>query len=418
MERGWVGPTEVLVLGSGDEVVRTTGPEPVDEAAFGRWAHTLSGLSDRAAVAAVLDAGVGPDRRPYLAVESAPLLADRIELGPLSARDLRAYGIALANALDATHTAGLVHGAISPEAVLDLGDRPLLAGFTQQAPSDAFTPPERAESRAGDVYQLGMTLYAALGGTPGPVLPDLPRVPSRLLRLLRTATAADPAARPTAAELRDGFRRIRLRPPTWALTAAAVVLAAATAATAAVVLAPRQAAAPCEAQTAGRTPDEILTTALTKTAGVSHRFSVQVSGIMNATGTTDATGRNAHYTMRPPAQTGEAKLVDGRLELSGPAAGTRPGVWRPANEEEKPLLSSVPTFVRLLAQVTGQLRSGKRDGCRVTGTVTLGGTDRQYLEATIDDGTGYLRALDVSVEPFGSPGIRVRLSEFDTPLER
>lgn len=91
-------------------------------------------------------------------------------------------------------------------------------------PTRAYRPPPDRPSSptpAGDVYSLAATLYALLAGHPPRLsgvgsptvatllekfeepVPDVPGAPADLVDVLRTGMVNDPAARPTAAVLRD-----------------------------------------------------------------------------------------------------------------------------------------------------------------------------------------------------------------------
>jgi hypothetical protein len=192
------------------------------------WAAALTRTASAHGVVNVLASGLTDDGRPYLAVETGPgTLADRLAGGALTPPAARTCGIDLAEALAVVHAAGIVHGAVRPSTVLATDDRATLSGFgisapgvSQPLPADAYTPPEHlgaalegraVASPAGDVYDLGLTLHFALGGRPtwteeptsatlrSRPLPATPGMSPAFLALLRSATAVEPEARPTAA---------------------------------------------------------------------------------------------------------------------------------------------------------------------------------------------------------------------------
>lgn len=179
-------------------------PAPGD---FDPWAERLAGIGDPG-LAAVRHAGRDEHGRAVLVVEAAPsTLAERlVETGALNASEVVHIGRFLAGGLAALHASGLTHGAVCPSTIA-IADRAFLAGYDTFAPGLArpgarnpFAPPGDA-GPAADVCALAMTLYRAMGGQ-GAASP-LHGVPDALTALLTASTAADPAARPTAAAFRD-----------------------------------------------------------------------------------------------------------------------------------------------------------------------------------------------------------------------
>ena len=174
---------------------------------------------------------------PYLVMERAagPSLKERIAGGALSASELRALGIQVANALAAAHAAGIVHRDVKPANILAAGaGRWKLADFGvahvpdssltitgQFVGSPAYAPPEalvRGDAGPpGDLYGLGATLYEAAAGrwprrdapsgavlAPVPAVRDLvPDLPEDLAAAIDRAVSLEAAARPTATELAE-----------------------------------------------------------------------------------------------------------------------------------------------------------------------------------------------------------------------
>lgn len=231
-----VATAHLLGDGVGGEAVLIVARSAVSTAVradYRRWAAALLTVADGAAIARVLAADVTPDGRPFLVVESGTVLGDRLdEDGPLPVATAVAHGRVLADALVRAHAAGIPHGTVQPATVLvGAEDHAVLAGFGSVAPglavatsADAYTAPEllpdahvgrAVATAAGDVYQLGITLYVALGGEPAwqgtPLdlsaratpLAETPAVRGALLDLLRAMTLTDPGARPSAEQVRD-----------------------------------------------------------------------------------------------------------------------------------------------------------------------------------------------------------------------
>ncbi|GIF52859.1 serine/threonine-protein kinase [Asanoa ferruginea] len=162
---------------------------------------------------------------PYLVMElvEGADLASRLTAGPLPWPDAASLAAQVAAGLAAAHAAGVVHCDIKPGNVmltatgvkiLDFG----IAGLAGVTASDGvrygtvgYLAPERLAGAdptpAGDVYSVGVLLAEALVGrrpesSRGVAsFPVLPGVPAALTRVGAACLAADPALRPSAAEV-------------------------------------------------------------------------------------------------------------------------------------------------------------------------------------------------------------------------
>ncbi|MEU3979208.1 bifunctional serine/threonine-protein kinase/ABC transporter substrate-binding protein [Streptomyces sp. NPDC026672] len=226
-EAGALAAVKVIRAESaGDDAFRTR---------FAREAD-LAGRVDSPWVVPVLGADATA-REPWLATAfvAGPSLAEAVgEHGPLPDVSVRVLGTLLAEALDAVHTAGLVHRDVKPGNVLLAVNGPRLIDFGIARAADdtaltasglvvgtpGFLAPEQARGEeagaASDVFALGCVLaYAATGrspfgtGTPDALLyrtvhdePDLAGVAPELRAALEACLAKDPRGRPGPRELR------------------------------------------------------------------------------------------------------------------------------------------------------------------------------------------------------------------------
>ncbi|WP_051712309.1 protein kinase domain-containing protein [Spirillospora albida] len=157
-------------------------------------------------------------RIPYVVMEllDGETLAARLARGPLPLQEAAGVCARIADALAAAHAAGVVHRDVKPENVFltPVGVKVLDFGiaFTGTSPGSgrvigtpAYVAPElRAGAEptpAADVYALGVILrQALLGGPPSAEFGGLHELPDGIGRLLRSALATSPDARPEAAE--------------------------------------------------------------------------------------------------------------------------------------------------------------------------------------------------------------------------
>ncbi|WP_026162752.1 serine/threonine protein kinase [Kribbella catacumbae] len=149
--------------------------------AFTKQAEALGKIS-HPQVAPVLDAGLS-DGLPYLvSAPDAGTLAEQLRIRRLSPADLAVLGRYLAEGLAAIHSAGLIHGSLTPGAVVLAPDgRPMLSGLilglgqhtghaSLNSPSQLYLAPESLRdgttTTLSDLYALGAVLHAALTGRP------------------------------------------------------------------------------------------------------------------------------------------------------------------------------------------------------------------------------------------------------------
>ncbi|WP_234492118.1 serine/threonine-protein kinase, partial [Streptomyces sp. MBT33] len=173
------------------------------------------------------------------------------EDGPLSPRETARTGLGLVAALRQVHARGVLHRDIKPGNVIVEGAgeperRVVLTDFGIAAIQDAkaltmvgmlvgspdYMAPERVSGRPqgppSDIWSLGATLCAALGGrspfSRGTTLatlhavlyeePELPAAAGPLSNVLAALLEKEPEARPALRELEEALRPIAFPPPT------------------------------------------------------------------------------------------------------------------------------------------------------------------------------------------------------------
>jgi serine/threonine protein kinase len=205
-----------------------------------------AGRLDHPNIARVLDLGEH-DGRPYLVMEllEGESLAARIDrAGPMAPAEAARVVAAVADALQAAHSAGVVHRDVKPGnvfltsggevKVLDFGIASA-AGEAALTTGDllgtaAYLAPERALGRpatpAADLYSLGVVLYelpagrrpfeggsdielamAQVNARPASLGLVAPSTPPSLVAACERAMAKDPAARPPSAAAFAGLLR-------------------------------------------------------------------------------------------------------------------------------------------------------------------------------------------------------------------
>src|SRR5271156_3424040 len=218
---------------------------------FLREQHAMGRLSGPPTIVTILQVGTTTRGRPFIlmpyhAKNSLEALIRRH--GPLDWCETLRIGVKLAGALDAAHSAGILHRDVKPGNILlteygepeltDFGIARIAGGFQTATGvitgSPAFTAPEVLEGKtptpASDVYSLGATLFCALTGhaaferrsgervvaqflriTSQPI-PDLREhgMPDDVAAVIERAMARDPSDRPaSAAEFGEELRELQ-----------------------------------------------------------------------------------------------------------------------------------------------------------------------------------------------------------------
>ncbi|SDP32079.1 Serine/threonine protein kinase [Nakamurella panacisegetis] len=227
-----------------------------DKRRFTREIVAAGAVSAHPHIVTVYDGGTTADAHPYLVMELYPggSYADRIRRsGPVPASEVVDVGLAIADALAAAHSDGILHRDVKPGNILisrygssALADFGLAAlpraaeGFsvTMESLTPSYAPPEAFSgsdpTAAMDIYSLGATLYALLlgraprsdrSGTAPPLarllfllndplpLPDAPDA-ATLMPIIWRATAFRPEDRyPSAAAMRDDLALVKAGRP-------------------------------------------------------------------------------------------------------------------------------------------------------------------------------------------------------------
>ena len=209
-------------------------------------ANVMAMLSSHPSIVSIHSAGVAPDGRPYLVMESCHPrhLGTRLRNHALPLGRALEVAVQIAGTVESAHRLGVLHRDIKPANILftDFG-RPALTDFGISAAeggqgaaafSVAWAPPEQIGNQPmgveGDVYSLAATLHAMLTGhspfdVPGEnnsmalahrvkTMPPPPTgrsdVPESLELVLRTALAKRPEQRyPSALEFARALQRVQ-----------------------------------------------------------------------------------------------------------------------------------------------------------------------------------------------------------------
>ena len=187
---------------------------------------------------------VNDDGRPFIVMEmvESQSLADIIKTdGPLDAKRCAEVGLAVLDALETAHDAGILHRDVKPgNILLTESGRIVLTDFgAARSPNDTpltstglllgspqYIAPERARGRpfgaASDIFSLGSSLYAAVEGHPpfdrGDPLSTMTAVvcepPDQMIRagvlapVLEKLLAKEPGDRPTIEQARTLLRAV------------------------------------------------------------------------------------------------------------------------------------------------------------------------------------------------------------------
>lgn len=190
-----------------------------------RFHHDAQAAGQVRALGALRVLGSGNEGGTYWiasAYAAAPTLSAAVGgSGPLPTGVVLRLVASLAEALDAMHHAGVVHGDLRPAHVLLAADGPktahyglsALADVTSGGPAPAFLAPEQVAGRpaapATDVFALGqLAAYASIGRPPfddpsrvGQEEPDLNELPGELREIVTRCLIKDAALRPSLAQV-------------------------------------------------------------------------------------------------------------------------------------------------------------------------------------------------------------------------
>jgi serine/threonine protein kinase len=264
----WVATDERLGRQVAVKLFRTDVPDPTARERIEAEMRTLASLRHYGLVT-VHDAGLaGSDSVPYLVMElvDGQTLQQRLTSGPLTATETANLGVALADALDYVHAAGVVHRDVKPANILlegrqgqewtavklaDFGiaridDAPRLTALGTTLGTPNYLSPEQVRGSdvgpAADIYSLGLVLLECLTGTMAFTGSSIEAAVARLHRdpdipadldpawreLVGRMTSRKPAQRPTAAEVSARLANLQQPAATGATTIMASVPVGAT----------------------------------------------------------------------------------------------------------------------------------------------------------------------------------------------
>src|SRR5262245_4461255 len=151
------------------------------EVAYRRFLREAAALARvrHPSLPAVMEVGQAGDV-PYLVLElsNGETLSGRLERGPLGETQVISLAAQLSSALDAIHSAGLLHRDVKPQNIVfdatsgaarlvDLGSAIVAPGSSSVTVTRAYAAPEVLRGDSGDtradLYSLGRVLFEAIG---------------------------------------------------------------------------------------------------------------------------------------------------------------------------------------------------------------------------------------------------------------
>ncbi|MEM9131762.1 MAG: protein kinase [Actinomycetota bacterium] len=209
-------------------------PETIER--FNRECRTMARIAIHPGVAPIFESGTTSTGKPYLIMPfyEAGSLAERMTKGAVPWAEASRIMVAVADAIEHAHDIDVIHRDLKPDnimidgrgepVVVDFGIAKLVGSESQTVGihlTPSYAPPEAFEGRLPDrrydVYSLGATLHALIGGrlpfdTEGGILavgmqksskppPDLRAyAPDAVCRVIEQAMAIDPNQRYQTAE--------------------------------------------------------------------------------------------------------------------------------------------------------------------------------------------------------------------------
>jgi len=175
----------------------------------------------------VFECGRLADRRPWTAVEriDGTSLTQTLLDGPLPVADLVVLLRDVAELLGHAHARGVVHRALTADAILRTPERAFGVCIRHWSEARA-TDAGQAIAPPNDVYALGTIAFRALTGclhTPSVTAREwYPAAPVELTSLIDDMLRLEPAARPGSEEVRErarwlasDFEQLRIEKPRW-----------------------------------------------------------------------------------------------------------------------------------------------------------------------------------------------------------